>query len=92
MSKPFNLKQFTLSNDQFSSIRTLSGATTPGQSGPWSDGNEELLRILDYWKLTIRLFVSDSGYSLGVGSYSSAEKQPVYSTDPANWAVYIYML
>ena len=26
--------------------RTLSGATTPGQSGPGSDDNEDLLRIL----------------------------------------------
>ena len=26
--------------------RTLSGATTPGQSGPGSNGNEEVLRIL----------------------------------------------
>ena len=25
--------------------RTLSGATTPGQSGPGSDGNEGVLRI-----------------------------------------------
>ena len=25
--------------------RTLSGATTPGQSGPGSDGNEEVHRI-----------------------------------------------
>ena len=35
---------------QFSSIwpidRTLSGATTLGQSGPGSDGNEGVLRIL----------------------------------------------
>ena len=23
----------------------LSGATTPDQSGPWRDGNEEVLRI-----------------------------------------------
>ena len=34
---------------QFSSIwpidRTLSGATTPGQSGHGSDGNEGVLRI-----------------------------------------------
>ena len=34
---------------QFSSIwpidRTLSGAATSGQSGPGSDGNEEMLRI-----------------------------------------------
>ena len=34
---------------QFSSIqpidRALLGATTPGQSGPWSDSNEEVIRI-----------------------------------------------
>ena len=34
---------------QFSSIwsidRTLLGATTPGQSGPGNDGNEEVLHI-----------------------------------------------
>ena len=40
--------QFRTSS-QFSSIwpieRTLSGATTPGKSGPWSDGNERILRI-----------------------------------------------
>ena len=59
----------------FSSIRpidmTLSGATTPGQSGPASDANEGVLRIhqisssnrtspSDY-------FVSFSGQSLGAG-------------------------
>ena len=32
--------------------RTLSGATTLGQSGPGSDGNEEG----HYWNLSIRLF------------------------------------
>ena len=32
--------------------RTLSGATTPGQSGPWSSGNEEVLCIPQ----SIRLF------------------------------------
>ena len=39
--------------------------------------------------------VLQSGHSLGVGSYSSAEVQLVYSTAPANWAirisVYIYI-
>ena len=24
---------------------TVSGATTPGQSGPWNDGNEGVLRV-----------------------------------------------
>ena len=40
--------QFSI-RTQFSSIwsidRTLSGATTPGQSGPGSDGNKEFFRI-----------------------------------------------
>ena len=44
----FQTIQFNLSA-QFSSIwtidRTLSGATTPGQSGPGSDGNEGVLHI-----------------------------------------------
>ena len=48
--------------------RTLSGATIPGQSGPGSDGIEELLRIppkLQHWKLIIKSFiVSYPGHSL----------------------------
>ena len=37
--------------------RTLSGATTPGQSGPRSNGNKGVLRIPQHcWNLTIRLF------------------------------------
>ena len=32
--------------------RTLSGATTPGQSGPGSDGNEGVLRILQSSSIT----------------------------------------
>ena len=44
----FKIIQFSIST-HFSSIwpidRTLSGATTPGQSGPGSDGNEGVLRI-----------------------------------------------
>ena len=35
-----NIKEFYLTID-----RTLSDATTPGQSGPWSDGNERVLRF-----------------------------------------------
>ena len=41
---PFQIIQFSIST-QFSSIwlidKTLSDATTPDLSGPWSDGNEE---------------------------------------------------
>ena len=44
----FQAIQFSIST-QFSSIwlidRTLSGATTPGQSGPGSDDNEGVLHI-----------------------------------------------
>ena len=40
--------------------RALSGATTQGQSGHGSNGNEGVLRIPQgpsiYWDLTIRLF------------------------------------
>ena len=42
-----------------SSIGSLSGATTPGQNGPGSDGNKGVLhsfpKLLHYWNLTIRL-------------------------------------
>ena len=44
----FQTIQFSVSTP-FSSIwpigKTLSGATTPGQSGPGSDGNEGVVRI-----------------------------------------------
>ena len=48
----FQTIQLSIST-QFSSNLTLSGATTPGQSGPGSDGNKKLQH---YWSLTIRLF------------------------------------
>ena len=45
---PYQTIQFSISK-QFSSIwlidKTLSGATTPSQCEPGSDGNEGLLRI-----------------------------------------------
>ena len=79
---------------QFSSIRpidrTLSGATTLGQSGPGSDGNERVLRISQSYSITgtspSDCLVSYPGRSLGE-SYPSAEKQVVYSTAPADWAI-----
>ena len=75
----------------FSSIwpidRTLSGATTPGQSGPGSDGNEGVLRIPQNFSITgtspSDCLVLYPGHSL-VGSYPSAEVQSVYSTAPAD--------
>ena len=81
----------------FNPNRALSGATTPGQSGPGSDGNEVVLRIPQS-SSTARTSPSDClvsypGHSLG-GSYPSAKVQSVYSTAPADWAniylIYMY--
>ena len=76
---------------QFSSIwpidRTLSGATTPGQSGPGSDGIEGVLRIPQSSSITgtspsdCLVAYPRHSYVAG-GSYLSAEKQLVYSTAP----------
>ena len=76
---------------RFSINRTLSGATTPGQGGPGSDGNEGIMRIPQN-SSTAGTSPSDClgsylGHPLeGGGSYASAEKQSVYSTAPADWA------
>ena len=56
----FQTIQFSISI-QFSSIWpidwVLSGATTPAQRGPGSDGNTlHSLKLLHYWNLTIRWF------------------------------------
>ena len=91
MLKQFYSKQFSQAYVQFSSIwpidRTLLGATTPGQSGPGSNGNEGVLRILQSSRIIRALpsdcFVSYAGHSLG-DSYPCAEKQSVYSTAPAD--------
>ena len=68
---------------------TLSGATTPGQSGPQSDGNKEVLRIPQSSIITgaslSDCLVSYQGHSLQE-SYPSAEVQSVYSTALADWA------
>ena len=72
-------------------IGPLSGATTPGQSGPGSDGNEGVLRIpqssSNAGTSPSDCLVSYPGHSLG-RSYPFAEKQSVYSTAPADWAIY----
>ena len=69
----------------------LSGATTPGQSGPVSDGNEGVLHIPQSSSTAVTslsdCLVSYPGHSFGGGSYPSAEKQSVYSTAPADWAI-----
>ena len=72
-------------------IGPLSGAPTPGQSGLGSDGNEGVLRIPQSSSIAgtspSDCLVSYPGHLLGGGvSYTSAEKQSVYSTAPADWA------
>ena len=68
-------------------IGPLSGATTPGQSGPGSNDYEGVLRIpqslCTAGTSPSDCLVSHPGHSLG-GSYPSAEKQSVYSTAPAD--------
>ena len=72
---------------QFSSIQ-LIGATIPVQSGPGSNDNEEVLRILQSSSITgtspSDCLVSYPGHSFGV-SYPSSEVLSVYSTAPADW-------
>ena len=55
----------------------LSGATTLGQSGPGSDGNEVVPCISQsssiIWTSPADCLVSYPGHSLGGGSYPSAE-------------------
>ena len=88
----FQTIQFS-TNTEFSSIspidRALSSATTQNQSGPWSDGNEGVLRIPQISSITEAspsdCLVLYTRHSLGE-SYPSAEKQSVYSTAPVNWA------
>ena len=74
--KLFNLvKQFTSHKYTVSSIqpidRALSGATTPGQSGPGSNGNEGVLCFPQNPSITgtspSDCLVSYPGYSLGWG-------------------------
>ena len=68
---------------------TLSGATTPGQSGPECDGNEGVLCIPQSSCITEAsssdCLISYLVHSLGE-SYSSAEMQSVYSAASADWA------
>ena len=73
----------------FSSIRsidrTLSGATTPSQNGPGSDGNGGSLCIPQSSSIRCSL-VSYPGHSLG-RSASLTDKQSVYSTAPVDWVM-----
>ena len=69
--------------------RTLSGTTTPGQSGPGSNGNEEVLCIPQSSSITgaspLDGLVSYPRDLLG-SSYLSVEMKLVYSTAPDDWA------
>ena len=92
---PFQTIQCNIST-RFSSIwpidRTLLGATTPGQSEPWSDSNEGVLCIPKSSSITgtspSDCFVSNAGHSLVEegGLTPLAEMQLVYSTAPIDWA------
>ena len=67
---------------------TQSDATTPGQSGLGSNGNERALRIPQSSSITKAplsdCLVSYLGHSLGE-SYPSAVMELMYSTAPADW-------
>ena len=91
LNKSFVYTQFKWSNSSIWTIdRTLSSATSPGQSRPRSNGNERVLCIPRSSSITRALpsdcFVSYPGHLLG-GSYLSVEMQLVYSIVPANWAI-----
>ena len=88
----FQVIQFSTSM-HYSSIspidRTLSGAITPSQSGPGSDGNEGGFCVPQIFSITgsspADCLVSYSEHSLW-GSYPFGEVQSVYSTAPTDWA------
>ena len=77
-------------NSILSIDRTLSGATTPGQSGPETNGNEGELCIPQNFSITGAsppdCLESYLGHSLGM-SFPFAEMQSVDSTAPADWAI-----
>ena len=70
---------------------TLSGATTPSQSEPGSDGNEGVLCIPQSSSITGTLpsdcLVSYLGHSLGGGLTLLQTCRSVYSTARADWAI-----
>ena len=68
---------------------TLSGATTPGWSGPGSNGNEGGIQHSSKLQDLIhaKFFVISRTLVEGGASYRSAEMLSVYSTTPADWTV-----
>ena len=73
-------------NQQFSSIwpidRTLSDATTPGQSLPGSDGNEGVIRISQSSSIT----------GISLSDYPSAETQSAHSIGPEIYLIAYFSL
>ena len=93
MSKHFyQVIQFSIST-QFHSIwpidRTLSGATTPGQSRPGSDGNEGVLHIPESSSITgtsaSDCLVSYPGHSLGRGQSYPLRREAVSVLYSPSW-------
>ena len=74
--------------------RTLSGATTPGQSGPENDGNKGVLHISQSSNITGALaldgLMSYPRHTLGK-YYPSAEMQSVYPIAPADRRICMYI-
>ena len=86
-----------MSNNSIPPIdRTLSSATTPGLCGPGSNGNEEVLHIIQTSGTEVSqldCLVSDQDTRLAGGSYPSANMQSVYSTSPsADWAPWNFVI
>ena len=71
---------------------TISGATTPGQSGTGSNGNEGVYCIPQSYSinggLPLDCLVTYPGHLLGE-SYPFAKMQMVSSTNPAIWAIHL---
>ena len=68
--------------------RNLSGATSPGQSGPRRDANKGVLRVFQSSSIAEAsqsvCLMLNPGHSLGM-SHPSAEMQSLYSTVLADW-------
>ena len=65
---------------------TLTGTTTPGQSGPGSSGNEQVLHIPQ----SSRIGATPSDSLVSGWSYTSAKMQVMYFTDPVDWAELLF--
>ena len=97
MSKQFCFNQFSLAQvhslvlSDWPIDRVLSGATTVGQSGPGTDGNEGVLHIPQSSSITGNspsdCLVSYAGHLLEERSYPTAAVQSVYFTAPADWVI-----